>query len=112
MDKKVTEEIERFRESLKKLGVKVSKIIIFGSYAIGKAGEHSDIDVVVLSDDFRGMDILKRLELIGIALAKAKVVSPIEAIGYTEEEYESGGRGSFIGDKVKAKGIEVYTSRI
>lgn len=112
MDKKVTEEIERFMESLEKMGVKVNRIIIFGSYAIGRAREHSDIDLVVISDAFKGVNLLKRLELIGIALAKARVIEPVEALGYTEEEYESRGKGSFIGDEVKTKGIEVFTSRV
>jgi len=34
-------------------------------------------------------------------------MEPIEALGYTEEEYNSEGEGTFIGDEVKSKGIEV-----
>lgn len=107
MDKEITEIIERFKQSLEKLGVKTKKIIIFGSYAKGKAKKHSDIDVVVISDDFKNIDLFKRLEIIGIALAKARVMEPVEALGYTEEEYNSEGEGTFIGDKVKSKRIEI-----
>jgi hypothetical protein len=47
------------------------------------------------------------LELIGLALAKAKVFEPIEALGYTEEEFASKGQGTFVGDEIKKKGIPV-----
>lgn len=107
MDKKVIEAIERFRFSLAELGIKVKRTIIFGSYVTGKAKKHSDIDIVVISDDFKDMDMFQRLEMIGLALAKARIMGPIEALGYTEEEYDSEGEGTFIGDEIKIKGVEV-----
>jgi predicted nucleotidyltransferase len=107
MAKKITETIERFKQSLEEMGIKVKKIIIFGSYATRRARKHSDIDVVVISDDFKEMNLLKRLETIGLALAKAKIMEPIEALGYTEEEYNSEREGTFIGDEVKSKGVVV-----
>ena len=107
MAKKITETIEKFKQSLEELGIRVKKIIIFGSYATKKARKHSDIDVVVISDDFKEMNLLKRLETIGLALAKAKIMEPIEALGYTEEEYNSEREGTFIGDEVKSKGVVV-----
>ncbi|OGW51892.1 MAG: hypothetical protein A2Y81_06755 [Nitrospirae bacterium RBG_13_43_8] len=107
MAKKITETIERFKQSLEEMGIEVKKIIIFGSYATRRARKHSDIDVVVISDDFKEMNLLKRLETIGLALAKAKIMEPIEALGYTEEEYNSEREGTFIGDEVKSKGVVV-----
>jgi hypothetical protein len=53
------------------------------------------------------MNLLRRLETIGLALAKARIMEPIEALGYTEEEFASKGEGTFIGDEVKSKGVEV-----
>lgn len=107
MDKKIIEAIEQFRFSLTESGIRVKKMIIFGSYAVGKAEKHSDIDVVVISDDFKDVDILRRLEMMGLALAKAGIMEPIEALGYTEEEYDSEREGTFIGDEVRSKGVEV-----
>ncbi|MFH0811321.1 MAG: nucleotidyltransferase domain-containing protein [Pseudomonadota bacterium] len=107
MDGKIAEAIEKFRFSLEEMGIKVKRVIIFGSYAAGKADEDSDIDVVVISEDFKNMDLFKRLEIIGLALARAKVMEPIEALGYTEEEYDSEQYGTFIGDEVKSKGVVV-----
>jgi len=75
---------------------------------LGKLEIPEDIfDVVVISDDFKEMNLLKRLETIGLALAKAKIMEPIEALGYTEEEYNSEREGTFIGDEVKSKGVVV-----
>lgn len=41
---------------------KINSLILFGSYAEGKAKEYSDIDVAIISDDFSGNkfnDVLK-----------------------------------------------------
>lgn len=107
MDKKVTEAIKRLEYALEGLRIKTKKIIIFGSYAKGRARKHSDIDVVVISDDFKEMNLFQRLETIGLALAKAKTMEPIEALGYTEEEYNSEEEGTFIGDEVKSKEVVI-----
>ena len=45
---------------LRESGVTPSKIILFGSQAKGKATKESDIDVVIISEDFRNKDILER----------------------------------------------------
>lgn len=107
MDKKIVEAIESFKLSLEELGVRTETIVVFGSYAAGTAEEHSDIDLAVISDDFRGVDIFSRLEILGLALARAKIMEPVEALAYTPEEYESKEQGTFIADEVKAKGIRV-----
>ena len=107
MDKKIAESIKEFSLSLEQLGIRVKRVVIFGSHATGKAGEHSDIDLAVVSDDFKGINIFARLEIIGLALARAKIMEPIEALAYTEEEYDSREQGTFIGDEVRAKGVQV-----
>jgi len=105
VDKSVIDTISKFKQALLQQGLKVNRVILYGSQATGRAEEHSDIDIVVISDDFEGMNVLERLEIIGLALAKAKIMEPIEPLGYTEEEFSLKDKGSFIGDEVKAKGI-------
>ncbi len=107
MDKKITKTLEKFKSALQAQGIKVSRIILFGSCASTKAQEDSDIDVAVLSENFKDMNLLQRLELIGLALAKARIFEPIEALPYTEEEFASKGQGTFVGDEIKSKGIPV-----
>ena len=107
MDKEVHKVIENVKRALEATGIHISKIVLFGSHAQGRAGDHSDIDIAVISDDFKDMNLLERLEFIGTALAKAKIMDPVEVRAYTNEEFDSKGEGTFIGDEVKAKGMEM-----
>lgn len=107
MDKAVIDTISRFKQALLQQGLKVNRVILYGSQVTRKAEEHSDIDIVVISDDFEEMNILERLETIGLAMAEARIMEPIEPLAYTEEEFSLKDRGTFIGDEVKAKGIEI-----
>lgn len=79
--------IKRFETELIKLGIRPQKIILFGSYANGKPREDSDMDLVVISEDFRNLNLRERLEILG--LAAGRVFEPIEALGYTSEEVEN-----------------------
>lgn len=106
MDKKMSEIIADVKRALGAMDIHVTKIILFGSHAQGTAHEHSDIDLAVISEDFKDMNLLRRLELIGIALAKAKIMDPIEIVAYTKEEFKAKREGTFACDEIKAKGVE------
>jgi len=105
MDKEIHCIINEYKQKLEAMGVRVKKIILYGSHALGKAGEDSDIDLLVVSDDFKGMDLWERLCLLG--RARIGIKRPMEISGITEEEFKSEHSGTFIGDEVKSKGIEV-----
>ena len=68
--------------------VKLQKIILFGSYSSGTQHEGSDIDLVVISEDFAGKDYWERIDVLANAIVK--VFQPIEAIAMTPEEWERG----------------------
>lgn len=85
--------IEKYEEELSRLGIKSRKIILYGSYAKGNPREDSDIDLLVVSDDFKGTNLRERLEILGIAAGR--VFEPIEAMGYTEEEIKDV-KGTFL----------------
>ena len=105
MDRRYNIIIAQYREKLESLGIRVRGIFLYGSHASGKAREDSDLDLVVVSDDFKDMDLWERLCLLG--RARKGIERPMEILGFTEEEFESKGKGTFIGDEVKLKGIEV-----
>ncbi len=107
MDEKLLLVIKRVKAALEDQGIRVEKIILFGSRAKGTAKPHSDIDLAVVSRDFQGMNLLERLETIGTAMAKAKIWEPIEIKPYTPEEIASQGKGTFVGDEIKPVGINV-----
>lgn len=90
--------IRDFAEALKEQGLKVDKIILFGSQARGDAGEDSDIDLLVVSPDFAKMPFLRRLEVLGTAIAKVR--KPIEPLACTPDEVqvENLSKASFLYD--------------
>ena len=49
---KAVDAVRYFEERLKAKNVSVSKIILFGSQARGKASAESDVDIVLISRDF------------------------------------------------------------
>lgn len=77
----------RFSKTLARHGVRTLRVILFGSYAKGLQHDGSDIDIAVISDDFKGMDYWKRIDVLSKAVYE--VFEPIEAIAFTSEEWEN-----------------------
>ena len=80
--------IGQFRDVLEKKGIKIERIVLFGSYAAGTQREGSDIDLVVIADDFSGMGYWQRIDLLSAAIYE--VFKPIEAVAMTRAEWEKG----------------------
>ena len=62
MDRKAIEAIKKFASGLKK-DFSVEKIIFFGSRTGDDYLDLSDIDLVVISPDFEGIDLSKRMSI-------------------------------------------------
>lgn len=89
MDKEaVLDAVSRFREELGKQGVTVERMVLFGSWARGNPREGSDIDLVVVSEDFAGKGYWERIDILAAAIYE--VFEPIEAVAMTPSEWESG----------------------
>jgi uncharacterized protein len=71
---------------LEKNKIKVSKLILYGSYARGNQKAHSDIDIAVISPSFKGMRLLAIQEQLSKALSKYLAV--VEPVGYSSQEYQ------------------------
>jgi predicted nucleotidyltransferase len=80
--------LHNFRLALESKGIRIHKLILFGSYAQGKAKEGSAIDVLVISDDFSGKNYWERIDILADAIYE--VFDPIEAVALTIEEWEKG----------------------
>ena len=95
MDKRdVLEIISQFQKALEGKGIKINKLVLFGSYATGQFREGSDIDVVVISDSFTGKGYWERIDILSDAIYE--VFAPVEAVGMTPDEWEK--KDSFIAD--------------
>ncbi|HQJ09448.1 MAG TPA: nucleotidyltransferase domain-containing protein [Deltaproteobacteria bacterium] len=80
------------KKELEKSGLNVSRMILFGSRAGRHASKDSDIDVLIVSDDFRGCDIFERARLTKEGEIKTirKFLIPLDIITATPDEVESG----------------------
>jgi len=87
MDKKaVLIIIKDFQKALEASRIKVEKFVLYGSYAEDRYREGSDIDLIVISEDFRDKSYWQRIDI--IADAVYEVFQPIEAVAMTPEEWE------------------------
>jgi predicted nucleotidyltransferase len=87
MDKAtVLDVVDRFRVALERRGVRVERIVLFGSQAAGNASPHSDIDLVVISPDFADRNLWARIQMLSGAICD--VWSPIEAVAKTPREWD------------------------
>ena len=89
--------INRFTQLLQAQNIRPQKIILYGSCASGTNKEGSDIDIIVISDDFFKKDYWERIEILTEAIYQ--IFEPIEAVAMTPEEWERG--DSFIVDYAK-----------
>lgn len=96
--RKVMNAVRYLREQVEENGVRVNRMVLFGSHAKGTATPDSDIDVVIISEDFRGKDRFKQTEMTWRAewetIKKFKV--PFDIVTMTPEEFDS--RDSIIAD--------------
>jgi len=76
--------VKRYRLELHKMGIRPTRVLLYGSQATGMAREGSDIDLIVISGDWSKYNQRQRLELLGIAAAR--ILEPIQAQGFTPSE--------------------------
>ena len=95
-------------ESLEARGIDTEKIVIFGSYAKGEEKKDSDIDIIIVSRDFRNKNIFERVEITRGIHRKLieEVMKPFDIIYYSDEEWEIG--HSLIINEAKEEGEVVY----
>ena len=80
--------IDRFHQEIRARGIQPNKIFLYGPYATGTYQEGSDIDLVVISDDFSGKDFWERIDILTDVIYE--IFAPIEAIAMTQKEWDQG----------------------
>jgi len=86
--------------------IKVDKVILFGSRARGEALNDSDVDLVIISDDFKDMDFIRRLEFLSLNWRYPHLAA--DCLGYTPQEYEELSKRLGIIAEVKQYGKVIY----
>ena len=90
MDKTTIEEVICFlKNSLLKHGVRVDSIALFGSALNGNMNEDSDIDLVIISEDFKDTDLFERARMTMKPETETvkKFMIPMDIINLSPEEY-------------------------
>ena len=73
----IQERVNQFIHVLRKRGIKVSQVILFGSHAKGKANAESDLDIAIISEQF-GEDPTEEMMLLRkLALTVDSHIEPI-----------------------------------
>ncbi len=83
---KVIDAIRKLIECLEKRGFHIEHVYLFGSYARGDWLKTSDVDIIMVSKDFKDIPFTKRLDIINEVLFKEGIEPYIEALPYTMEE--------------------------
>ncbi len=100
--------VNQYVRQLEASGIRVQKVVLFGSYARRRAHTGSDIDLAVIAPQFARLNIRERYETLG--LANIALRAPIQAIGYAPRQWRFAERGSFI-DEIQRTGKVVYSHR-
>lgn len=94
----LVEIIKGFIEELRR-EIPVKEFLLFGSYASGNPQDYSDIDLAVISDWFQGRPKIENMQY--LCRIAAAYNSLIEALPFTEEEYQNLDKRSFLASIVK-----------
>ncbi len=73
----IDKKIHQFVFELKRIGINVEKAILFGSYAKGTYNEWSDIDLAVVSNDFKGIRLIDKENMVSAISAVDYDISPL-----------------------------------
>ena len=94
MQEELLKEIKRkakiMKEELERGGYKVDAVYLFGSYARGNYLKSSDVDFVIVSDHFRDVPFLRRLDIVNRIVWK-KDLGNVEVLPLTREEVDKEG---------------------
>jgi len=108
VDAKVLEAVNFFSTAIRKNGIHIHDLILFGSSGAGTARPDSDIDIAVISNDFVGKDIFERALMTKDAELQTvrKFKMPLDVLTLTPEEYQD--QASLIAGTIR-KGIVLPT---
>lgn len=102
LPEKIIKEVEEFKKLLEADDLLIESIYVFGSYAKGSAREGSDIDVAVISPDFKSPWSALDYLLQKLPYGRGWVIEPV---GFNPSDF-SNRYSSFI-NEIKTYGIKI-----
>lgn len=101
--KKIESMINKFAKEVEKNGIKIKKILLFGSYASESYKPYSDIDIAVISSDFGKSHYEDNKLLRKLAW---RIDERIEPIAISEKSFNKDSWIPLI-NEIKAKGVAI-----
>ncbi|MFH1586145.1 MAG: nucleotidyltransferase domain-containing protein [archaeon] len=102
-NKTILKELKKFKKRLEK-DFKVEKLILFGSRARGKKGKEVDIDLIIVSPDFKSLGPLKRSSKM---YDYWEIDYGVDFICYTPDEFNERKNRPTIVQHAMEEGIEI-----
>ncbi len=101
--KKINKTVKDYADRLSKQDkLPIDKVIIFGSYAKGKTCQWSDIDVCIISPEFR--DSIRSLDYLWRRRSDEEVRRGLEPVGFSKKDFK---KGNALIREITRTGIEV-----
>ena len=105
MDETTNKEIRKFINKIEKI-IPIEKIILFGSRARNDHLEDSDIDLIIISNDFEGTPFPERMDKL---ILHWESPHDLEALCYTPQEFKKKQQQINIVKQATEEGIELTT---
>jgi len=102
---KIKKIVKEYKKELSRHNIRITKIILYGSYAKGHPKPYSDIDLIVVSKDLAKFSPLKRQEF--LAQLTMNIDAPLEVIGYTPQELKKA-KGTIFWQIIQKTGKLIY----
>jgi len=103
VEEKIIEKLRKFQKAIEKTGIRVEKVILYGSSVTDKFHKDSDIDVAIISPDFGKDRFEEGVKLFQIAY---KIDPRIEPVPISPTSLEKDTWIPLIYE-IKTKGIEI-----
>jgi len=97
--------ISKYVQALDENGIHAQQVFLYGSHAKNRAHEDSDIDIIIVSEDFAAKNLLERLQSLG--WARKNVPEPVQAYGFTPEEVEKRDMSAFWEEMLETEAIDI-----
>ncbi|MBC7110123.1 MAG: uncharacterized protein PWR13_485 [Archaeoglobi archaeon] len=83
----VKKKAEVLKKELEAKGFRIASVYLYGSHARGNWLKTSDIDLIIISDDFEGLKFLRRLDVVNEIIWR-KNLGNLEVLPLTASEVE------------------------